>query len=147
MTLNTNALRQAESERTLYRAQVAAGTNPAALLDPKFWVHVARRLRVGDRVEIIDVAMTWFAEVLVLEVGKIATAGARVAYIVEPVDLSNRADLDKPAATSVVWNGPSSMWSVRRNSDGAVLREGFKTQDEAAAWVPTPDLIPSPEAA
>ncbi|OWK18316.1 hypothetical protein AJ88_03815 [Mesorhizobium amorphae CCBAU 01583] len=80
MPLNVNGLLLAESKRNVYRVALYANTTPEDLLDPAFWVHVGPQLRADDRIEVVGFDKAWFGEVMVLEVGKGPTGGARVAY-------------------------------------------------------------------
>jgi hypothetical protein len=135
MPLHVNGLALAEGKRTLYRITTGIDDTPESLLDPKYWVHVGRQLRNDDRIEVMSFDRTWFAEVLVVEVGAGGVGGARVAFIIEPMALSNAAELERPAENEVRWGGPKSKWQAVRISDKKVLRDGFETKDEAADWI------------
>lgn len=135
MPVHVNGLALAESKRTLYRIVAGIDDTPESLLDPKYWVHVARQLRPDDRVEVIAFDRSWFAEVLVVEVGAGGFGGARVAFVIEPTALSNTANLDQPAENEVRWGGPKLKWQAVRIRDKKVLQDGFETKDEAADWI------------
>lgn len=135
MSLNVNGLQQAESKRYVYRITATADWTPEALLDPAFWVHVSRTLRVDDRIEVIAHDRSWFGEVTVLEVGVGGLGGARVAYIIGPVELQNAAVVLKPAEFEPRWGGPNAKWQVVRVKDCLVLKSGLETKEEAGALI------------
>lgn len=135
MPLNVNGLMLAESKRNVHRIALYAGTKAEELLDPGFWVHVGPQLRTDDRIEVVGFDRQWFGEVMVLEVGKGAAGGARVAYIVGPVALTNEASISKPSEHEVRWGGPNGGWRVIRTKDKTVLAEMLDSKEAGAAWI------------
>lgn len=135
MPLNVNGLLLAESKRNVYRVALYANTKPEDLLDPGFWVHVGPQLRADDRIEVVGFDKAWFGEVMVLEVGKGATGGARVAYTHGPVNLTNEAALARPADHEVRWGGPNGGWRVVRTKDKTVLAEMLDSKEAGLAWI------------
>ncbi|WP_406873294.1 hypothetical protein WHT83_06240 [Aminobacter sp. P9b] len=134
MPLHVNGLALAESKRTLYRITTGIDDTPDSLLDPRYWVHVAKQLRVDDRLEVMAFDRSWFAEILVVEVGAGGFGGARMAMISVTL-LTNQAEIEKPAENEVRWGGPKSKWQAVRITDKKVLQDGFETKDEAADWI------------
>jgi hypothetical protein len=135
MALNVNGLRAAESKRVVYRIDLAADVKVEDLLLPDFWVHVSRQMRVDDRIEVMACERKWFAELTVLEVSKAGNGGARVAYIVGPVALTNAAEVEKPATHEIRWGGPKGQWQIMRVSDKAVVKGGIETKEAASTWL------------
>jgi len=135
MPLNVNGLALAESKRNVHRISLYANTEPEDLLDPGFWVHVGPQLRVDDRIEVVGFDKAWFGEVMVLELGKGAAGGARVAYIVGPTTLTNENSLAKPSEHEVRWGGPNGGWRVIRSKDKAVVAEMLDSKEAGAAWI------------
>lgn len=135
MPLNVNGLMLAESKRTVHRIALFAGVTAEDLLDPAFWVHVGPQLRTDDRIEVVGFDRAWFGEVMVLEVGKGASGGARVAYIVGPVQLTNTASVAKPSEHEVRWGGPNGGWRVIRTKDKTILAEMLDSKEAGAAWI------------
>lgn len=135
MPLNVNGLMLAEAKRNVYRVHLFPDVKPEDLLDPGFWVHVGPQLRLDDRIEVVGADRQWFGEVMVLEVGKGAAGGARVAYINGPLPLSNDAVVAKPADHEVRWGGPNAKWRVVRVKDKSVLAEMLDTKEAGAAWI------------
>ncbi|RWF78989.1 MAG: hypothetical protein EOS26_03210 [Mesorhizobium sp.] len=111
------------------------------MLDPKWWVHVAKQLRVDSRIEVMSFDRSWFAELVVLEVGSGGFGGCRLAFILGPVALSNDREIPKPAVNEPRWGGPASKWQVVRVQDKKVLKDGFELKEEAAAWITERDKV------
>lgn len=135
MPLNVNGLLLAESKRTIYRVSLYANTKPEDLLDPAFWVHVGPQMRPDDRIEVVGFDKEWFGEVIVLEVGKGAAGGARVAYIAGPTPLTNENSLAKPSEHEVRWGGPNGGWRVIRTKDKTVLADMLDSKEAGLAWI------------
>jgi hypothetical protein len=135
MPLNVNGLMLAESKRTVYRVSLYANTKAEDLLDPAFWVHVGPQLRADDIIEVVGFDKAWFGEVMVLEVGKGAAGGARVAYTSGPVPLTNETTLAKPSEHEVRWGGPNGGWRVIRTKDKTVLADMLETKEAGVAWI------------
>lgn len=135
MPLHVNGLVLAETKRNVYRVQLAPDQKPEDLLSPDWWVHVARQMRVNDRIEVVGYGNAWFAEVMVLEVGKGGHGGARVAYILGPVELDNAAAVAAPAEYQVRWGGDVSKWIVVAAKDKKLVKDGFETIEDGKAWI------------
>jgi hypothetical protein len=135
MVLNVNGLRAAESKRVVYRIDLTADDKAEDLLLPEFWVHVSRQMRVDDRIEVMAYERKWYAELTVLEVAKGGNGGARVAYIVAPVALTNLAEVEKPATHEIRWGGPKGQWQIVRLADKTVVKGGLATKDAGAEWL------------
>lgn len=136
MPLNVNGLKLAEAKRTLYRVNAEAGDVPEDMLKPEWWKHEAHRLRTHDRIEVVGYDGRWFAEVIVLEVGKGGIGGARVGFIVGPVDLSDVEKTGQPVPEyDVQWAGPSDKWRVFRKSDKEIVKTGFDSKEAGLAWI------------
>ncbi|ESZ07176.1 MULTISPECIES: hypothetical protein [unclassified Mesorhizobium] len=133
MPLNVNGLVLAEVKRSIYRIALSIDDKPTDLLDPAWWVHVASRMRANDRIEVLGFGNEWFAELFVLEVGKIG--GARVAFITEPVLLNNDAKVPALPELLVTWGGPSDMWKVVKRKDNSVVKDRFDTKEAGLAWI------------
>lgn len=131
--LGPNGLGLAETVRNVYRISPPAGSTPADALDPAFWVHVARLLRLGDKVEIM--ADDWYAEATVLEVGSRALGGVRVAFTHGPVDLVNDVALPDQELFEPKWGGPNGGWMVVRKADGEVVKKNLPGKEAVARWI------------
>lgn len=127
-----NRFKPAEHLRTAYHVTPRIGDTPESLLDPKYWVHVSRVLRGGDRIEVLAETREWFAEAIVVDAG---VWGAKIAYVVGPVRLTNDAEVELPDELEIKWAGPAVKFRVIRKVDNLVLKDGCQTKEEAAAWI------------
>ena len=103
------------------------------MLRPAFWTHVARQMRVNDRIEVLSQDASWYAELIVRAVGPLEVATGLLAF----------TQFDAIAAPSedeylVAWKGPTAKWRITRVSDKQTLREGFASEALAKAWLATP---------
>jgi len=136
MPLNVNGLALAESMRAVYRVTTTVSDTQECLLDPAWWVHVSRSLRLDDRIEVMAHDRSWFGELIVIEVGRDGGfGGVRVAWLRAPVALSNDATIARPPAEETHWNSMSNTWEVRRIKDKKVLEANFATKEAAIAWI------------
>lgn len=137
-TLAPNRLQAGEHFRTRYTAVVDAEANLKTILEPEYWVHVARKLRVMDTIDILCDNETWFAELIVTSVG---TGFAKVQLLRE-VKFKN---VDGPEVLSsnftVKWSGPKLKWAVIRNSDKERVKEGFAAKGDANRWAVDHDRL------
>lgn len=98
------------------------------VFEPEYWSHVARKMQIGDIVELHAESGAWFAELYVVSAHRLA------AKVVEmrKVDLAGSpesASVSSPL--SVKWRGPNGKWAVMR--DNHVVASGFQTAEEAEA--------------
>ncbi len=133
MTLNVNGLKVAEAVRNVYQITAAAGTTPEELVDPKYWVHVSRRLRQGDRVEVIASDGSWYGELRVMEVGKDNQFGSRLAFTLGPVALANAHVL--PALNDYQARPVGSSWQVFKSGQAEPVKVDLPDQLSADKWI------------
>ncbi len=120
-------VQQAEYTRDLWMADVPRGTTIDDLLDESYWAHVAQLLRPRARIEVMCEDNSYFAELLVMGVGKL------YAQVV----LLRAHELTQPIARkvtspySVDWS--SGKFRVLRGPD--VIKEGFDTEKDAQRWI------------
>lgn len=126
------ALQGAESHRLQHFLTLPRGMELEDLLLPDVWSLVARRkLHKHDLIEVVDEAQTFWAALLVLEVGP---SHARTALLRRVELPSLVSDVDGlPAGHAVVFLGGARLWGALRGVD--VLRAGFPTKTEAAEWL------------
>jgi hypothetical protein len=133
MALPVNGLQAAEAKRNIYRIQI--GDDPKELLTPAWWNHVCTKMRVDDIVEVMALDRSWFGIVTVLEVGKGAEGGARVAYVLGPQKITNAAEVGKQADHEARWGGPHAKWTVVRAKDKLVMKSGLESREDAGTWI------------
>lgn len=125
-------IKEASFPRNAWHIPAKASDDPRDLLDPKYWVHVSRMLRGGDKIEILAETNEWYAEAIVLDSG---AYGAKIAYVVGPIRLTNEAEIDVPEDYEIKWSGPHTKFRVIRKSDNKMLRDQFTSKEEASSWV------------
>jgi hypothetical protein len=128
-----NRFKPAEYIRQSWHATPSADDTPESILDPKWWVHVGRQMKAGDRIEILPETHDWYAEAIVIDAGN--TWGAKVAFVLGPVRLANDAAVEQSPDFEVKWAGPNAKFRVLRKSDNAVVKDNCQTREEAESWV------------
>lgn len=132
--LYTSNIKPAEYIRSCHAATIPINTKPEDLLNPAYWAHVANELKPWGRVEARAIDGTWFAEYLVLDVGR---AWAKM-HLLAKYNLTSAEESLSEANTQtglkVTWRGGDRKWSVVRETDSAVMVEGLG-KDEAQAWL------------
>lgn len=126
-----NALVIAESRRVVHHLVLPPGTCLEDLSLPDYWSQAAPKLHKRDLVEVEPVDQSWWALLLCTEVG---AEHARMA-VLQRVDLpSLQVSVDDlPLGHAVNFLGPRRRWCAMR--DTTILRPGFNTKSEAAAWL------------
>lgn len=134
--LNPASFISAEYECTTYVATVEQGTTLDMLLDPKFWSHVANKLRPYDEIKVRCDDGTFYGHLLVLACDR---TWARVFKLTFESLTSSDISLTQAAILEdydVKFRGPRK-WSVLRKSDNAVLAEGLHAEADARTWLTT----------
>jgi hypothetical protein len=134
MHITKHRVTGAEYVRNIYSATPEHGTPYENILVPEYWKHIASNFRPGDRIEVVSEDGAWFAELFVVSTGKQWVKVFPLRF----VELSESAPDEQPAGTSshnVEWRGPKRKWSVERNSDKEVIKDGFATKGEALGWL------------
>ena len=98
------------------------------MFEGDYWVNVARKLRIGDIIEVHAENRSWFAELYVV------AQNDKAAAVVEMrrVDLAGAATVEDTASPYYVkWLGPQAQWGVKRISDNHTMQSGFASKAEA----------------
>ena len=134
-TLNSSKLQRAGHYRETWEAVVPAETKMDELLSPKYWVHVAAKLRKMSIINVLSEDEHWFAELIVLGSG---TGYAKVKCLrhVNFYDEGAKAEEESsiPSDLLVKWAGPHDKYRVERVSDKHVLKSGFQKKQDAESW-------------
>lgn len=133
MTLGVHGLKHADTVRNVYQIAAPGGTKPEDVLDPGFWKHVARLMRMGDKIEILAADASWYAEVRVMEVGKKESFGARVAFTLPPVQLKNEHAL--PALNDYEARPIGASWQVFKVGSDDPVKTDLPDQLAANKWI------------
>jgi hypothetical protein len=126
-------LKQADTVRNVYQVTAVAGTKPEDVLDPGYWKHVARVMRLGDKIEVLAADGSWYAELRVMEVGRKESFGARVAFTLPPVVLTN--DHALPALHDYEAKPFGSSWQVYKVGSNDPVKTDLPDQLAANKWI------------
>lgn len=130
--LTAGRCKQAEFNRTLWSAYAEQGTPFEDVTKPSFWAHVAAKLKPLDRIEVYEETGKYWAELMVLSVGKME---ARITVLRKhDLQASEPVPLDL-GEHEVNWGGPHNKHRVVRKSDKEVIKSGFGTKEEAQLWL------------
>lgn len=135
--LATNRIKQAEFTRVLWEVTPEVGTPFEALLDPKYWAHVSAQFRRGARIEVLPPDNSYFAELLVIDAGKLfaKVKALRFVNLSEPVQPEQAVEEKSVAAGyEIKWAGRAK-WRVIRSEDRATLSDGHEERQKAADWL------------
>lgn len=127
--LATNRFLSAEFGRNIWVVTSEVGTPVKAMLDPGFWAHVSVQMAPRDRIEVTCEDNSFFAELLVVDAGKLF---AKVAVIRE-VKLTNDEKSDLVDHV-VSWGGNNHKWRVIRKGDRALIKGSFELKQDAELW-------------
>lgn len=118
----------ADHFRTIHTAQVEQGTSEERLLDPQFWKMVAAQLRMNDRIEVYCEAGSFFAELMVRNVGT-NLVGVQLLrfHQLDQARPSNNLNPDY----EITWLGSYNKFGVVRRADKAIIRDKIATEELA----------------
>jgi hypothetical protein len=127
--------KNAEYERVIYQACPENGVSFEDVLQPEFWSHVADKLKPTDRIEVLAEDGSYFAELLVIDAGRLY-AKVAVLRFVELASSEVPADLAGDLAEfKVEFKGPVLKHVVVRQSDKQYVQEGIARKADAEAWI------------
>lgn len=132
--LNATRKHLAEHQRNIWHVDVEIGTTAEDLLNPAYWAHNARELRVLDRIEAHSEDGTWFAEYLVQDAGM---NFAKVAMLrkCELAAVTPQGSTALLIGHVVEYGGKHAQFRVVREVDRKVLKDGLKTKADAFVWL------------
>lgn len=133
MKILQSQLKQAEFVRKSYAATPEFGTTLDDVIDPKYWVHVAKQIEIGSRIEVKPDGADWLAELYVL---KVDVHGVHLALL-------NKYELTTANKAPAVANddeyeinfGGAAKWRVIRKSDREVMVKGLASKGECETWL------------
>ena len=130
--LPPSRMKGAEYERLVYVANPEHGVTMEDVLNPAFWVHVARKLRPYAQIEVRSEDGAWWAQLLVTDVGRLWAKVQPICF----VELA-QSDPDEPIDPlyEVGWGGPHHKWRVVRKSDNKVIKAEFGDKAQAELWL------------
>ena len=102
------------------------GVSYERVFEPDFWAHVARKMRIGDIVELHAEDTTFFAELYVVAAHRLA---AKVVEL-RRFDLAGSAEvLANASPLTVKYRGPHNRYCIMNGEN--VVQSGFQTAEEA----------------
>lgn len=129
--LHASRFFEAEGKRNTWRVFPDGSTTYEELFEANWWGLVAAKLRRYDFIEVIADNDSYFAELLVMSVGKTQAFMKELRKI--DISISEMAEADE--SYDAKWKGPYSKWAVIRESDGTKIKDGFDTADDARAYI------------
>lgn len=133
MALAPGKLQSAEYSRNTWYFRADSEVSQEEILDPKFYVHVASRMKSGDRIEVMAGDLTWFVELLVVfaEKSSVKVFPLTVHKLVK----DEKDEKDEFPDYIIRWAGDTAKHRVVRKADRSVMKSGFPTAEEARAWL------------
>lgn len=124
-------MKESEFARTLWVVTVEAGVTRNDLTTKEFWAHAAQRLKPYDRIEVRHDEGEFFAEYLVISVGRGYAVVKELDYIeLQDTTIEEVQNNDY----EVKFKGPVLKWTVIRKADGERVKEGME-KGEAYSWL------------
>lgn len=125
--LASNRLHFAEHRRNIFDVVPEKGTPFEVLLKDGYWAHVSAKLKPGDRIEVRAEDGSYFAELMVMDAGRLYAKVAVLMHV--KLDAIEVRESDMAVADYRVEHcGPQLKWCVLRGKDR--LKEGL---DKASA--------------
>lgn len=123
--------KEQEFVRTIWIVTAEEGTTRKHLSHPDFWANPAQRMKAYDRIEVRCDDNSFFAEYLVVDVGR------GFAVVKELLFVALEAVEEQPESDEyeVKQKGPHIKWCVIRKSDGEKLVQGLSKKSEANTWL------------
>jgi hypothetical protein len=134
MKLIESRLKLAEYARSIHHVTPEPGTPLREMLKPEYWAHVARKMKVGDRIEVDAEERTWFAELYVRGVTPTSVA----VVIMRTVEFNKPESEEDAGAEYSAKHAGRGVWRVIRNSDKAIVQDSFPTKEAAESWIANP---------
>ena len=119
----------AEFTRAIHAVMCPRGITTEQLLDEKCWAHIADRLRVPDRIEVMPDDFSFFATFVVLATGKNYAQVEMISF----VELSKPSPRAISSDFRVHWAGGHDKFCVLRGDEK--IRVGFATEREGERWI------------
>ena len=129
VTLNPGRFTAYEFANKVYKVDVPFGHQMEHILQPEYWMHVARYLNSGDEVIAVAEDNSYRAHLFVTT----KTTTAVKMAVVNFTELSKEFEVPADADTSYVieWSGNYHKWRVRRKVDNFIIASQFKFREEA----------------
>lgn len=137
MKLIPHLLRESDTRHSTYEIVLEEGTTLEDTLKSEFWVHVSRRLRVRDQIQLHAFDGSWYAVLLVRAATPLSTT----------VGLISRTDFEPKASKSVeretvpgftIKARGAAKWCAIRDADKEIVVTGLDTYESVVSWLKNP---------
>lgn len=129
-------LKLAEYARNIYSATPEPSVSFDEIIKPEYWVHVAKQLTPGTRIEVTPEDTSWFAELLVRSNTDTAVHVAVLRHVKldAPVPATKAEEAANAEPYEIKHRGGAG-WSVIRKSDKTVVFEKGQSRAEAERFL------------
>lgn len=121
----------AEHIREYWVVTVEENVTRKDLMNPAFWAHASQVLKPYNRIEVRHDAGQFFAELLVLSVGRGYAKVFELSF--HELDKSLTPEMQSPDY-EIAWKGPALKYCVVRKSDSERIKDGMG-KEEAHIWL------------
>lgn len=131
--LNAEHMKQADYSRQLHRVTPPEGVSLEDAMEPTFWVHLAHKFTVGDKVEVFPEGGAWYGEFIVRSCSRIHAKLGVLTFKEFGVEKPKNQAQDPEYL--IEWKGPNRKFAILRRADKELVKENFADKDDAAAWL------------
>lgn len=129
--LRANGLTLADHKRNVFQCVPEAFTPFETLLTEGYWAHNSRMLSFGDRIEVFPPERSYFAELMVLDAGKLYAKVLKLRHVPLQKASPELADL-KEGEFEAKWAGLEMQWCIVRGHDTVRTK---LSKDDAIAYL------------
>lgn len=131
MKLLPNQIELAEYVRSIYVVSPTPDTSFEEVLAPSSWAHIAQKIKIGSRIEVMPEDGSYFAELLVQDVG----AQWLKLVVLRHVEITPAEKVVEDEIFKIQWAGPNAKYRVLRIADLENMKDGFVTKTQASDWI------------
>lgn len=131
MHLNPNRCKETPVVNNSWSVTLEEGTELDDVLAEEFFANVAQRMRPYDKIMVRTDDGAWYAELLVLSVGK--TWVRAVLLFKKALEVSR--DSIEVEGYEVLYKGPQKKFCVIRKVDNSMIHEGEDSRETAFTWL------------
>lgn len=135
MKLDTARFKPTDYEVTDFSVTVPFGVEIEDVLTPEYFGNVAPRLTPYSKIRVRTDDGSWYAELLVLSVGRVWAKTFPLIYEKLTTSDVEITESDRSDKYKVMFRGPHLKWCVIHKEDGSALREQMDTKREAINWL------------
>lgn len=129
-----NGMERADYARNCWHVTAAFGVPLDAVTQSRYWNQQVQRLNIFDRIEVVAIDGTWYAELLVTDKRDNAAKVEVIhkAYFQASDPTTSR---EPPEGYEVRWAGPKLRWSVIRLLDNQRMKSDFPNESDAVKYI------------